>query len=209
MCNPSIGSKNVQADPPSCNTLKRNGNTVSGVYPIQDGNSAKLSYCDMEVDGYDADMEQPLGFWKLTPEPNGVYFSAYLDEGLNIGSDSEYFPITFNHVLLNHGNGFDAESGTFTAPLSGYYSFHFDGGQWKHGTSDTSNLVKVYKNSQVMLEMYDSGPTYGHYQHLHFSFEEILNQGETINLKMYQDDWLYASRFNRISFSGELLYIEE
>ena len=209
MCNPSIGSKNVQTDPPSCNTLKRNGNTVSGVYPIHDGNSAKLSYCDMEVDGYDADMEQPLGFWQLTPEPNGVYFSAYLDEGSNIGSDTEELPITFNHILLNHGKGFDAESGTFTVPLSGYYSFHFDGRQSDYGTSGNANRVRVYKNSQLMLEMRDSGPVYSDFQHLHFSFEEKLNKGETIYLELYKSDWLFADTSHRISFTGELLYIEE
>ena len=166
----------------------------------------------MEVDGYDADMEQPLGFWKLTPEPNGVYFSAYLDEGRYIGSDSEDFPITFNHVLLNHGNGFDAESGTFAAPLSGYYSFHFDGRQSNYETTvttDPSNAVYVYKNSQYMLKMKDSGPANSDFQHLHFSFEEKLNRGDRINLKLYEDDWLWADTYYRISFSGELLYIEE
>ena len=163
----------------------------------------------MEVDGYDADMEQSLGFWKLTPEPNGVYFSAYLNEGEYIGSDSEDFPITFNNVLINHGNGFDGESGIFTAPLSGYYSFHFDGRQSDYGTSGNANRVRVYKNSQLMLEMRDSGPVYSDFQHLHFSFEEKLNRGDRINLKMYQDDWLYAYTYYRISFNGELLYIEE
>ena len=62
---------------------------------------------------------------------------------------------------------------------------------------------------QFMLEMYDSGPEYGHDQHLHFSFNEKLNQGQTINLKLYEDDWLFANSGRRISFSGELLYIEE
>ena len=144
----------------------------------------------------------------LTPEPNGVYFSAYLNAGGNIGSDSEDFPITFNNVLLNYGNGFEGESGTFTAPLSGYYSFHFDGGQYSHGTTDIGNRVYVYKNSQFMLEMLDSGPEYGHYQHIHFSFEENLDKGETINLKVFQGDWLIADSVFRISFSGELLYVE-
>ena len=83
----------------------------------------------------------------LTPEPNGVYFSAYLNAGGNIGSDSEDFPITFNNVLLNYGNGFEGESGTFTAPLSGYYSFHFDGRQRSYGSTDIANRVCVYKNS--------------------------------------------------------------
>ena len=46
-------------------------------------------------------------------------------------------------------------------------------------------------------------------QHLHFSFEEKLKEGDTINLKLKQDDWLYANSLHRISFKGELLYVED
>ena len=137
-----------------------------------------------------------------------VYFSAYLDSGGYIGSDSEDFPITYNNVLLNHGNGFDAERGTFTAPLSGIYSFRFDGRQSYHGNTGEANRVRAYKNYFYFLGMYDSGLEYGQIQHLHFSFEEKLNIGDTIDLRLYPDDWLYADSNHRISFSGELLYVE-
>ena len=137
-------------------------------------------------------------------------------KGRDIGSETEDFPITYNNVVLNYGNGLDAESGTFTVPLSGYYSFHFDGGQTYYRFDevyDQSNIVYVFKNSELMLEMSDSGP-YPYvntirYQHLHFSFEEKLKEGDTINLKLKQDDWLYANSLHRISFKGELLYVED
>ena len=79
---------------------------------------------------------------------------------------------------------------------------------WSTYVTGEANRVRAYKNYLYFLGMYDSGLEYGQIQHLHFSFEEKLNIGDTIDLRLYPDDWLYADSNHRISFSGELLYVE-
>ncbi|KAK7102154.1 complement C1q-like protein 3 [Littorina saxatilis] len=52
-----------------------------------------------------------------------VAFTAHFNEGgpIRISKSS---PIAFSQVKLNLGNGYDPNSGVFTAPVSGLYLFH-------------------------------------------------------------------------------------
>ena len=71
------------------------------------------------------------------------------------------------------------------------------------------NLL-VYLNSNLRLETIDAEFVSAeiHTHHIHFAFEMKLAEGDTINLVLPKDDYLVASYYDRISFTGQLLFVE-
>ena len=129
-----------------------------------------------------------------------VHFSAYKDSSGHFTG-----PITFNHVLFNHGSAFDGSTGKFVAPSAGFYSFQISGQQ---GTTDgrgTALNLEVQKNGAREFDILDYNPS--NYQNLHYKFELKLEQDDQITLDLYDKDYLWANSAHRIYFSGQLLYV--
>merc|ERR1712106_11658 len=61
------GQVEMKPSPSTCNDLKKMGETRSGLYPLEDENDGppKLSHCDMNIPGYDGDMEIEKGCLQL------------------------------------------------------------------------------------------------------------------------------------------------
>merc|ERR1712111_134561 len=69
-------------------------------------------------------------------------------------------PITYEKLVINLGEGFDAGSGIFTAPYSGTYRFSFSAqsavGNYDSTLTSSYTNVEVKKNGSRILIIYDS-----------------------------------------------------
>ena len=110
-------------------------------------------------------------------------------------------PIVFPTVVLNDGNGYNATSGVFTAPISGVYTFtsHVCNGKTKY------MVMAIMKGSDQLARssVYDdSGSTCG-------SVDTIvrLQAGNAVNVvAKYGESKIWAD-VNRVnSFTGFFLY---
>ena len=80
----------------------------------------------------------------FTETTDEVAFTAYSTSG---GTMSTYSYITFDHLLLNVGNAFNAGTGVFTAPKKGNYEF-----SWTLNSSTNPYLFcTLLKNGNVEL----------------------------------------------------------
>ena len=135
---------------------------------------------------------------------NRVYFSAYL------GSFGEVTgKLTFPNIVLNLGNKFDGNTGTFEAPVQGVYRFSFSG-QQPGGPSDAAQdmNVKVMVNDVQLFSMMDDRNTKDEnqkFQNLSYNFELRLDQNDKVYLTIESGDYLYTDRIMRLFFSGELI----
>lgn len=86
-----------------------------------------------------------LGIGVLEAKKPGVYFSVYRTSSFS----SQNAIIPFQGTRLNIGNGMNATTGIFTAPIAGVYAFHFNG--FKHKPYD--NLISG-QNGAVIIGFY-------------------------------------------------------
>ena len=120
--------------------------------------------------------------------------------------------ITFDEAVTNIGNGMDADSGVFTAPVSGIYTFSFAA---KVTTMPPAlATIQVLKGGKV--EFY-----FGEFNHRQpiLDFEGIIHswmmslvQNEEVHLKMDEKSERFLvnpENKNFIWFNGQLLYPSE
>ena len=116
--------------------------------------------------------------------------------------------MTYDESVINVGEGMNLQSGTFTAPISGYYFFSFSG----LGYDEDSFLyadVRFYKNGEFLFYIRDFGSmkvTSGTFQtrNLAYSWITKLQEGDSINLCVFNGQ-LWADSYQRITFNGQLL----
>ncbi|XP_052791905.1 uncharacterized protein LOC128226047 [Mya arenaria] len=129
-----------------------------------------------------------------------VAFSAYLSHPLS--------HVT-NKALLNDGNGYNASTGTFTAPLSGVYmfNFHFDSRalSFLKLVIDGVNQVDAVANRHVLNDFNDrkAQSMGGNTCIVH------VNHGQVVQLRVYEtpnSDVASGDTFRLSTFSGVLLY---
>ena len=184
----------------SCDTLKKIGHTKPGLYSLKSADSVqpRLGFCKMdEVQGYSRQgIEDFLGFWSLTSNAGGVFFSAYISSSYtNIGPEVK---LTYNVIESNVGNGLQASEGTFTAPVSGHYLFEFSS---LTGNLLTKSETYIYKNGNIVRGIRDSMEAFVNYNHV---WEMHLAQNDQIYLYQ-QYGSLWSNSVHKITWSGQLL----
>ena len=103
---------------------------------------------------------------------NKVIFSAFND------NDADYNgQITYNHLIVNKGDGMDISKGIFTSPVKGIYSFAFMATTGAD-TSDTNIFVR--KNGELEIQIVDCSDS--SYKNLSGSWLLVLNQGDQVDL---------------------------
>ena len=115
---------------------------------------------------------------------------------------TELTPVLFNRVLTNVGNGYDRNTGIFTAPFSGLYTFHlhFIGGLHKDKTE-----LAICAGGKAMAVAYADGYDADNNDQGSCTAVIGLLNGEEVSVKVYLGNPLLWGS-NLASFSGMLIH---
>ena len=128
-----------------------------------------------------------------------VVFNAQKTDNLgNVKGD-----LTFDRVDINIGDGFDGSSGIFKVPITGIYKMSFSGQSAHNRNIDYTNIA-VYKNASLMFNIYDSNEPDGN----NVSYTWIMRLVKGEDLKMYSYNYLNTGKYEPLTFTGELIHIE-
>ena len=129
-----------------------------------------------------------------------MIFNAQKTEGENVIGD-----LTFDRVDINIGNALDGPSGMFKVPISGTYQMTFSGQSAFYKIDSTK--IRVYKNGSDMFHINDGNiAEKANANNVSYIWMMTLVQGD--ELKLYSDKYLYAYGYNTLTFTGELIHIE-
>ncbi|KAK7089095.1 hypothetical protein V1264_024360 [Littorina saxatilis] len=132
-----------------------------------------------------------------------VAFTAHFNEGgpINIGTTA---PIPFSHVTINVGNGYNPNSGVFTAPVSGVYLFllHVKGDY----TRKIIVEVEIVKSSTVLFLTGVHNELNTHAQ-TSASVAAHVNAGERVFVRHHSGPTTLDKWYDT-AFSGFLLYAD-
>lgn len=138
---------------------------------------------------------------QLLESGHQIAFFAYMSQSVQINAISKYMTFVYDRVETNVGNGYDVQSGNFTAPENGVYVFH---------TSTTSFdksycTVEVVKNGQIKdITFADS---WNHDDRAVASSMTILSltKGDIVLVRVgakQGGNYLESNQYTRMSFSG-------
>uniref|UniRef100_A0A8C6SP47 C1q domain-containing protein n=1 Tax=Neogobius melanostomus TaxID=47308 RepID=A0A8C6SP47_9GOBI len=135
-----------------------------------------------------------IGFFAVFHQDN--------EEGKH-GPFNTHTTVKYKHVLTNVGNGYNAATGAFTAPLKGLYVFHFT----MFSVLDTPHAVaSLRKNGVKLAYAYDrvaSDPNDSSTRVVVVTLEA----GDSVYVELEKDKSFYDWQGDHNSFSGFLLSI--
>ncbi|XP_059086209.1 myb-like protein X [Tigriopus californicus] len=129
----------------------------------------------------------------LINQPLSVYFDAYRTEDYLDGGE-QY--LTFSKCQTNLGNGFQPESGVFSAPKAGAYLFiiHVCTHDMKKA------LMTIHKNQQQVASFYDQNHESNHRNSMAGQSVLIdLEVGDRVQVYMFIDTGLQDKRSNHLT----------
>ncbi|XP_036453106.1 complement C1q-like protein 2 [Colossoma macropomum] len=109
-------------------------------------------------------------------------------------------PLIYKKVSSNYGNGYDPNTGIFTAPIKGVYFFRF----YAHCQGGTKMAVSLYKNDQGQCSVFHGKPEY--HENASNGTVLTLEKGDRIYTKLWDDSWVFDDPNSYTSFSGFLLF---
>ncbi|XP_031434526.1 complement C1q-like protein 2 isoform X2 [Clupea harengus] len=136
-------------------------------------------------------------------EERKVSFSASLgtSEHVTKGPVNTAIPLVYKHIFTNIGNAYNPNTGVFTAPVRGVY--HFNVFVFADGNGRTS-AVSLHKNGEHICVAYTAQNT------VHMAASNgaslLLEVGDVVNLKLWQNTWVRDTSNHHTTFSGHLLF---
>ncbi|XP_036453107.1 complement C1q-like protein 3 [Colossoma macropomum] len=109
-------------------------------------------------------------------------------------------PLIYKKVSSNYGNGYDSNTGIFTAPIKGVYFFRF----YAHCQGGRKMAVSLYKNDQKQCSVYSEKNE--HNDNASNGTVLTLEKGDQIYTKLWEDSWVFDDPAGYTSFSGFLLF---
>ncbi len=142
------------------------------------------------ADGYDGDMETLITYMDVSTLPGGVYFAGINN---NVGYMQDTV-LTYTTTLINIGNGFNAETGEFSAPIAGSYEFSLT----LHGNS-AELYVRV--NGQNTFNLLN---TQGPWDYDARIFHLKLQEGDKVSVNLHSGQ-IYTNSMKIMTFIGRLV----
>ncbi|XP_063054692.1 complement C1q tumor necrosis factor-related protein 3-like [Engraulis encrasicolus] len=129
-----------------------------------------------------------------------VAFSASL---LSTGQGNTYANdgnLIYKKVYTNVGEGYNSDTGVFTAPVSGVYFFRF----YAHCHTGNKMAVSLYKGTKVQCSVFSERPiTNGNAAN---AVVLTLEKGEEVYTRLWPGTWVYDDESSYTSFTGFLLF---
>uniref|UniRef100_A0A671RN77 Cerebellin 13 n=1 Tax=Sinocyclocheilus anshuiensis TaxID=1608454 RepID=A0A671RN77_9TELE len=131
-----------------------------------------------------------------------VGFSAGL-----LASGSQHFgpfdtrkTLVYQKNLINTGNAYDPNTGTFTAPVNGVYFFRF----YAHAHPSNQMAVCLHKNNQIQCSVFFLNPE----TNANGSNGVVLSlqKGDEVYTQLRENSWVFDDENSYTSFSGFLLF---
>ncbi|KAM9501558.1 cerebellin-1-like [Clarias gariepinus] len=136
-------------------------------------------------------------------EVRKVAFSASLlasGEGHTGPYNSVPSPLIYKKVFTNAGNGYDSNTGIFTAPVKGVYYFRF----YAHCHGGIKMAVSLFKNGERQCSVFSWKPiTNGNASN---GVILTLEKGDQMFTKLWENTWVYDDPESYTSFGGFLLF---
>lgn len=135
-----------------------------------------------------------------------VAFSASLLNSIgptNLGPFGSTTTLIYKHIFLNIGEGYNPNTGIFTAPLKGAYVFRV----FSKGVGQTANAMTagLFKNDRHVFSIHahQSGGFYSSSNGASLALEK----GDTVSVRLYAGTWIFDNgEHHHSSFSGHLLF---
>ena len=108
--------------------------------------------------------------------------------------------LVFDRVLTNVGGGYDASTGTFTSPVSGYFSFEV---QVLSQSGKRAEFHLVLNNSRLCALLAESGHAY---QSGSCGATVKVKKGDEVKVSAVQQSYPWINDYS--SFSGHLIGLE-
>ncbi|KAK7098993.1 hypothetical protein V1264_003200 [Littorina saxatilis] len=164
---------------------------------------AKMSAMEMKINqqvvGEQANMSAME--IKISTLSQHVAFTAYFSynpDSLHVGTNT---PFKFDKVVVNIGQAYDPNTGIFTAPAGGLYSFFFN---IEHDNHHGSIYVALEAAGKAICFASVNGPDYSHYDEGTCGATTHLVKGQTVQVRRDDGDfYIHRNRFT--SFSGVLV----
>ncbi|XP_067309355.1 cerebellin 10 [Pseudorasbora parva] len=133
-------------------------------------------------------------------EVSKVAFSVSLSS--SNGPHSSLQTLMYKHIFLNTGDGYDANTGIFTAPMKGVYVFMVF--SKAHGSQDKAVVAGLFKNGQHEISTYarQDGGFIGSSNGVSL----LLEKGDKICVNLYPGYWIFDNEHHHSTFSGHLLF---
>ncbi|XP_073344264.1 uncharacterized protein [Pagrus major] len=162
---------------------------------------ARLTASENKITALETEMSSSVNeveeIKRVNADPPKVAFSA----SLAVGADTAG-TLKFLRVFTNVGQGYNPDTGIFTAPVSGAYYFRFT--LWSQRTLAYMG-ASLHHNHKCMMTNSDYNDNYG-YGSLSNAIILQLEQGDEVFMTIGSGDSLSDNGDNRTTFSGFLLF---
>ena len=198
-----VGRTLIEDKLTSCQSLKKSGSMESMIYTLKspENKFPRLSFCDMEnSEGYDdLSMETLIGFLNYSPIPESIVFSAI--SRVHVTQTTGEF-ITFEKFLVNVGNTFDLETGTFTPTVDGIYEFTF------YGDANNANdlEVNVMHNGVEVLSFFNWDSQGSEYEEIGTTWMLSMKKSDSLQLQIVRGKLYSDENCNKV-FTGKFIRI--
>ncbi|KAL4218509.1 Elastin microfibril interfacer [Mactra antiquata] len=138
-----------------------------------------------------------------------IVFNAYRETPQ---TRSDYSPVIFDHIYQNEGNGYDASTGIFTAPVSGIYQFNSQLCAKKGGDLDyyirvpNVDIVTGKKSyADIVTGEFRAPSDADDTKCTSFSASYHVQKNDEVSVRTYSHDLDANSKGDSLSFSGTLI----